>query len=56
MIREVCSAESRSVEPMKINPSHAKIGSQYFRKRRTEPSLSFALANLQSTISLIADL
>lgn len=34
--REVCAAESRSVEPIKIRIIQARTGSQYFRKRRTK--------------------
>src|SRR2546427_12122061 len=36
MNREVCSAESRSVEPMKMKIIQAMTGSQNFRNRRTE--------------------
>jgi len=32
--REVCSADIRSVEPIKMKPSQIKTGSQYFRKLR----------------------
>src|SRR6266481_2130153 len=55
--REVCSAESASVEPTKIKPSQIKTGNQYLRKDfiqrsevRDQTTVSFALANLQSTI------
>lgn len=67
MIREVCSADIKSVEPMKMIASQIKTGSQYLRKDfirrsqvRSQPSerVSFALDNVQSTILhlLIADL
>src|SRR4030088_1389750 len=36
MNRDVCSAESRSVEPMKMKIIQARTGSQYFRNRRTK--------------------
>ena len=43
MKREVCSADIRSVDPMKINPSQIKTGSQYFKNDRilvrTAPAL-----------------
>jgi hypothetical protein len=57
--REVCSAESASVEPTKIKPIQIKTGNQYLRKdfiqtaqvrSRDQTTVSFALANLQSTI------
>src|SRR5437016_4168938 len=32
IIREVCSADIRSVEPTKMKPSQIKTGSQYLRK------------------------
>lgn len=34
MIREVCSADIKSVEPKKITPSQMTTGSQYFRNER----------------------
>ena len=34
--RDVCGAENASVEPININPSQIKIGSQYFNKERIE--------------------
>ena len=36
MNRDVCSAESKSVEPTKIKTIQARTGSQYFRKPRTK--------------------
>ena len=57
MIRDVCSADIRLVEPTKMNPSQTKTGSQYFRKAfieisegRDETTGSFALRHLQPTI------
>ena len=32
MIRDVCSADIKSVEPTKITPSQIKTGTQYFKK------------------------
>lgn len=32
MIREVCSADIKSVEPMKMTTSQIKTGTQYFKK------------------------
>ena len=34
MIRDVCSADIKSVEPIKISPSQTNTGSQYFRNPR----------------------
>ena len=53
MIREVCSADIKSVEPKKITPNQMTIGSQYFKNDFTRRSVSFALANPQSTIFLL---
>src|ERR1700724_473910 len=38
--RDVCSAESMSVDPTKISPSHTKTGSQYLRKSFTTDQMS----------------
>jgi hypothetical protein len=32
MNRDVCSADIRSIEPMKITPSQMNTGSQFFRR------------------------
>ncbi|MEP6709725.1 MAG: hypothetical protein ABJB32_06290 [Verrucomicrobiota bacterium] len=34
MKREVCSADIKSVEPMKITPNQTNTGSQYLKKER----------------------
>ena len=53
MIREVCSADIRSVEAKKITPNQITIGSQYLKNDFIRRSVSFALANPQSTIFLL---
>src|SRR5437764_13193469 len=48
MKREVCSAESRSVDPMKMKIIHPIAGSQNFRNPRTENETTRAVLVLIS--------